>query len=628
MWPRATHTVALATRIAFDGFYNATYIPLIMRKMARLVPLAGATTAVIVALIGCVDPMQRDTEQQLRQRLILSNRAYLQASAAGPVMELTRPPSDVELELTNQRRAELDKMSGPAAYRNDPIELGSDLLGRQELEVVAMTLRKAIHTAAGHNLDIEVARIQPGINQTQIAQAEANFDAVFFSNFSFQKLDTPQPPTGSALSAFGRVRQDMRSLDTGIRKNFVSGGQMTLSTQFAREFRNPSFFSEPPFGLLPIKTWYTTNVSLTLNQPLLRNFGADVNRAQIMLAANARREAIQDLRRQLLDTILDTETAYWDLAFARDQLLIQERLLKRTTDDRDQLAQRKNFDASPVRLTEANSFVELRRADVIRARQQVRIASDRLKRLVYSKQLPIAGETLILPLDRPADLPLRFSLLDAVSTALRHRPQLERALHLINDASIRQRVADNQRLPLLDLAATVRYNGSTKARRGERIGDAYDTLTDGDFVDYILTAQFEVPIGNRGPEAVYRQQQLALRQAVANYQRNAEQVVLEVKEALRNLLTTYQLIDAARAARRAASDNLRAIEEQEEAGVALTPEFLLDLKLSTQQRLANAEIQEVQSLSDYNTAIATFFRAMGTLLERNGIEFVDQIAEY
>jgi hypothetical protein len=94
---------------------------------------------------------------------------------------------------------------------------------------------------------------------------------------------------------------------------------------------------------------------------------------------------------------------------------------------------------------------------------------------------------------------------------------------------------------------------------------------------------------------------------------------------MRNLMTDYELIGAARAARRAASDSLRAIQAQEDAGAALTPEFLLDLKLTTQSRLADAETQEYQALTDYSTAIANFYRSMGTLLERNHIDFRDPL---
>lgn len=587
--------------------------------MKKWTPRFGlAVVTVLVGVHGCVSPLQPESEAELRQRLLSANRAYLQAVSAGPVIELSRTISDVETELTNKRRAELDKMSGPSAYTDQPLDLGPDLMGVEAIQTVGMTLQRAIHLAAQNNLSVQVARLQPAINQTQITQAEASFDAIYFADLNYERLNTPQPPSQTNLSQFGEVKAENRSLNTGIRKVLTSGGQMTLSTRLGNNFRNPSIFN--------VTTWQDVNILASLNQPLLRNFGTDVNRAQIMLSNNARRQSLHDLRRELLDTMLDTESAYWTLVFTRQQLLIQNKLLERTITDRDQLKQRENFDVSPVRLTEANSFVELRRGDVIRSRQAVRAASDRIKNLIYTKDMPLTGETLILPVDNPVDLPLKFSMLDAVTTALRHRPQLQQLLSLINDATIRQRVADNQRLPLLDLAATVRYNGVTR-NAGEGIGDAYGTVTDGEYIDYVVTAQFEVPIGNRGPEALYRQQQLTRSAAVINYQRNAEQVILEIKEALRNLHTTYQLIGSARAARRSASDNLRAIEEQEKAGQALTPEFLLDLKLSTQQRLANAEIQEIQALTDYNTAIASFYRVMGTLLERNGIEFSDEAIE-
>jgi len=569
--------------------------------------------ACAVLLHGCSHPLQRQAEQDMHEQLIASNRAYLQAVAPGPVVELGRAPSEVEAELTDERRAELDKMSGPNAYQGQPLPLGADLMSQTNTQTVAMTLHDAIHLAAKNNLQVQFAQFQPTINRAQLDQAHAAFDAVFFSNFNFNKLDTPQPSSLPGLDAFGSVQSDNRKLDTGIRKTLTTGGQITASTSFGRNSRDPSFFA--------VETFYETDVMVSLTQPILRNFGTDVNKAQIHLTQNAQQQAVQDLRLQIITTTLETEQAYWSLVFARQRLLIQQRLLERTQADRNQLKQRQNFDVNPVRLTEANSFVELRRADVIRARQQVGLASDQLKRLINSPDLPVAGETLILPVDTAADLPLKYSLIDAVTTALRYRPELQQAVSQIDDASIRQRVADNQRLPQLDIAATASFNSI-----GDDVGDSYSNLGDGEFIDYIVTAQFEVPIGNRGPEALYHEQKLARHAAVINYQRLAQEVVLDVKDALRNLYTTYQLIGATRAARRAASDNLRALEEQEDAGVALTPEFLLDLKLSTQERLANAEVQEIQALTDYNTAISNFYRAMGTLLQRNGIDIANPAA--
>ena len=66
----------------------------------------------------------------------------------------------------------------------------------------------------------------------------------------------------------------------------------------------------------------------------------------------------------------------------------------------------------------------------------------------------------------------------------------------------------------------------------------------------------------------------------------------------------------------AAAQNLMAILAREELDEALTPEFLLDLKLSTQQRLADAELREGRVMIDYNIALVAVHQSTGTLLER------------
>jgi outer membrane protein TolC len=571
----------------------------------------GAALVLVSAplvLSGCANPLAADHEEKLRDQLIASHRAYLQAVAAGPVVQVQRASSEVEQELTREGRIEeLDRISGPRSYQDMEPALGTDLMGQAQTPAVNISLQRAIQMAVRHNLDVQVARMTPAVAQAQLARAQAAFDAVFFTNFDYQNLDTPQPG-GTIASLSGNQQVFTQTLATGIRKPLTTGGQITAQTSFTRNFREPTYYATD--------TYEQADVLLSVQQPLLRNFGADINTAQIQVNELARQNEVQNLRTSLLKTAEEVERAYWSLVFARARLLAEQRLLERTNEDRDRLIKRREFDTSPVRVTEANSFVELRRADVIRARQNVRIASDQLKQLINDPDLPVSSETLLVPQDPPVDVTVSFSLLDAVTTALRRRPEVESALLAIKDATIRQRVADNQRLPQLNLNAALRYNGVGDSTEG-----AYDSLDDGQFIDYILGVQFEMPIGNRDAQALFTQRQLERRQAVLNYQRAAQIVVVEVKNALRQLITSYELIGAARAARRAASDSLRAIEEQEKAGVALTPEFLLDLKLSAQQRLADAEVQEAQAMTDYNAAVASLYRAMGTLLERNGIRF-------
>ncbi|MCC7146753.1 MAG: TolC family protein [Phycisphaeraceae bacterium] len=569
------------------------------------------TAIAALGLAACANPMRRDAEEALREKLLSSHRFYQDAIKDAPKVELARTPSDVEERLTQAGRVtELDRMSGPTAYENDPLQLGTDLQGEEKATTVSITLQKSVELAVRNNLNVQIARLAPAAQETLVTQAQAVFDAVFFSNFDFSHLDTPGGPA-LPLGSGGNRASDVSTLSTGIRKPLSTGGSARVQTDISRTDNDPNQTRWDPI--------YSSSVLVGITQPLLRNFGKDATEAPLELALNAKRASMLDLHNSLLDTVLDVESKYWDLVQSRQRLLIQLRLLKRTMEDRDRLEKREQFDVSPVRITEANSFVELRRAEVIRSRNLVRVASDRLKVAINAPELPVSSEALLLPVDVPADLPVEFNLLDAVTTALRRRPDVRRSLISIDDASIRQRLADNQTLPKLDVELATRFNGLSN----DGVADSYDTTSDGRFIDYLASLQFEMPIGNRQAQAALEQRRLERSASVIGYQRSVQTAIVEVKEALRELLTTYELIGATRAARRAAADSLRAIEEQEKAGVALTPEFLLDLKLSTQQRLADAEVQEIEAMTAYNLSLAKLYRTMGTLLENNNVRLAE-----
>ncbi|MEM1444887.1 MAG: TolC family protein [Planctomycetota bacterium] len=575
----------------------------------------AALLTVALTLPGCQSPLDAGTESPVRAAVLDAHRAFLATVAEAQVVELDREPSDVEAGLTDEQREELDELSGMAAYEDQAASSGNDLLGNDETPTVALTLQRAIRLAVANNLDLRTARITPLIGDQQLIQADSAFDATLFAGAQWNDQDTPGPDSGAVPGLSGDRQSETLTLNTGIRQPLkATGGVVQLETTLNRFNDDPSVQGVAPF--------YDADLLLTLNQPLLRNFGRTVATAQIELAENARDAAVSELRASTINLVDAVVQAYWQVLFARQQLLIQANLLERTIEDRDRIKDRLEFDASQVQFTEANSFVELRRSDLLRARQAWRGASDQLKRLINAEDLPLTDETLIVPADTPLDAPLSFSLLDAVTTALQERPDLRAAEFAIDDALIRQRVADNNKLPLLDLVASVGLGG-IGIEDGQ---DAYDELAEGDYLDWLIGLDFEYPLGNRGPEALFEQRVLERRQAVLDYRRLAQDVVLEVKDALRDLVLQYELIGSTRAARRAAADNLRAIQAQEDAGTALTPEFL-NLKLDAQQRLANAETQEADALTGYMTAIAELYRTQGTLLEQMGVAFDDPLVD-
>ncbi len=495
--------------------------------------------------------------------------------------------------------AELNRISGASAYEGVVVEPGTDLAGNTQLELVRLSRDEAVRMAVEGNLDLAVARLSPRIAQQRLIQAEAAFDAVLFADADWQKLDTPQPE-GVVPGLASDVQQENFALNTGVRKRFATGGTLQIDTTLQRLERVPSVFD--------VNRYYDATALVSLNQPLLRGFGRAVNTTEIRLAQNAAAGTRFDVATNLNQLVRDVEAAYWNLDLARRQVQIQQRLLERTMEERDRLEKRAEFDVSPVRITEANSRVELRRADLIRVRAAVRNASDRLKRLINSDRLPLTDETLVLPSDPPTEGAVRFGLLDAITTALRERPELDAALLDVDDARPAPTPGGQPAAAAAGLTAALGFNGIDE----DRWESAYEDLADGDYIDYQLGLAFEQPLGNRDAQALQPQRQLEEDQATLAYRQAAQNVVLDVKNALRDVLTNYELVGATRAARWAAADSLRSINVQEDVGVALTDEFLLDLKLNAQERLANAEFQEAQAVANYATAIAEMQRPRGS----------------
>jgi outer membrane protein TolC len=155
----------------------------------------------------------------------------------------------------------------------------------------------------------------------------------------------------------------------------------------------------------------------------------------------------------------------------------------------------------------------------------------------------------------------------------------------------------------------------------DSMGEAYVSLLDGSYVDYVAGLSFEMPIGNRRPEAEFRRRRLERMQSVLSYRNTVQQVVNEVKAALNRVVLNYSLIGQTNLSRLAASEALRVLQVDKEQGGGYTIERL-NIELNNQEQVAAAEREEIEALTEYNSALADLFLSMGTALERNNIEFV------
>ncbi len=572
-----------------------------MKKMKRidvhhLLALAGLSAAASLAG-GCADSPDRFDPQAIRE---------IQLSKAAENHSLAPKQLPKESDFRNPY---IPSGKDPVSLPVKEDRPATRPVGERE---VRFTLSDIVHRTAAYNADTRVAAYQVGQDEARVVEALARYDWTFFTNVNYQREDGSNAFSTNAL--FPRETRTTQ-VQTGLKRVLPSGAEIQLRYEMNRTktINDPNDFLS---NITP-NPYYTSEAIFQITQPLLQNYGSATNRARITVARNDQRISFLDFRLKLEENLTRVEQAYWQLAQARRNVEILESLLQRTTETAERLSQRWGGDVNATQLSQAHASIKSREAALIRARSQVRDLSDEIKRRMGDPDYPVADNTLIVPADQPVETAIQYNIGDQIDTALVNRPEILQQKLRIDSSETIVGAANNNLLPQLNLVGQVGVQG-----RGEDLGDALTSQGSFDFVNYSVGLQFEVPIGNRGPRAIWARTLLQRLQSIESYRNLTEQITQEVKQSFREVETSWQELVATRTARYAAAESLRAIEEREK-GIALDPTFV-QLKLDRQAALAQSEQEDVQALVRYNIAVSALERAKGTLLSYDNVEIREE----
>jgi outer membrane protein len=561
---------------------------------------AVASGALVLAVmsfapLGCHEydePPFNPRELGRGTRVAAQERIIREKAPIPTTMQSRRPSSRPSI------RADAQGVTGPTEFVG-------------EEPVVRMSLQEVMQRAVAHNSAVAVAGYEPAIDETRVIEADARFDPSFFATVGFQDEKVLSPSSSFvSINPFNPSGFQSFSVQSGIRQNLFSGGQAELSYRTQRIFRDEGFSEN-----LGPNPYYLNELLLRVTQPLLRDFGSEINRARITIARNNQRISVLEFRRTLEEEISATEDAYWQLVQAVQEVRIQEELLGETIRTADILEARRRAgaDVTRVQTSQAEAAVASREAVLVRARARVNDLSDELKRRMGDPAYPASSAVVILPAVDPLLDPIHFDPAEQFDTALRNRLELGQQQVRIDSAAIALDVAKNNILPQLNLVGQVAFQGA-----GEDLGEAFDENWEGREPSYSVQLEYEIPFGNRLARSVLRRAQLQRSQAIEGYIQQIKLIEQEVSTALREVDTSYNEIIKRREAVFRSKDSLRAIQQRREADEALTPTFV-QLELDSQQTYANARAEEAQAIRSYNVGISRLERAKGTLLRYNNV---------
>ncbi|HTR68471.1 MAG TPA: TolC family protein [Terriglobales bacterium] len=441
-------------------------------------------------------------------------------------------------------------------------------------------------------------------------------------------------------SPFCGTVQNTGTANFTYQQGFISGTNMSLG------FTNSRVTSNNPFTL--ISPSLASGFQFRLTQHLLQGIGLAPNTRFIRIAKNNREISDVAFRLQVITTVNQIESIYWDLVYAYENVRVQKESLAfadKTLSDTKKQVQIGTL--APIEVVRAQSTVATDQRQLTLAQTNLQLqqllTKNALSRTLVDPTLAgaevIPTSTMTLPATEPV-VPTE----DLINDALSHRADLAELRIDLTNRQISNRAIRNLLLPSVDLFAYYGGSGlggsqSPTATCGPTTppeflgfcsppgtfpdvsyGGTLNQLVNSSAPDKGAGITINIPIRNRANEAVQVRSALEYRQAQLRLQQLENQVRIEVRNAQFALQQNRSAVEAAQAAVDLAHTSLDAEQKKYSLGASTTT-----LVLQNQSELATAESNLVSAMAAYAKSQVELDRATGLLLDHTGILIGDAV---
>jgi outer membrane protein TolC len=445
------------------------------------------------------------------------------------------------------------------------------------------------------------------------------FDPVFFLNFSYDH--TAVPLNTVRIAGVPVVTTPTTFLQGSYQQAFTSGTTFTVSLSNQRQSSTQQFLIYNPS--------LVSRFSVAVTQQLLNGFGFAVNRRFQDVARHNREIARELFRQTAITTVTQAQNSYWDMVGARENVRTAEQILRIAKQLYEDDQKRVQLGTLPsLELVTDEAEIAARQRDLISAQADLQKKEIALKD-VFAKQLDSElGAARIeaadpLPEPNDSDIP---DLGDALSTAMRNRPELRQAEQTVQNQGIVVRFTRSNLKPTLTafglLSASGLYGDSTiPGAPGSPgivipggLGQALRQVSRFKYPEYAFGITLTIPIRNRSAQADNLRARLEERQAETSLQQTRTHIDLEVRQAVIGLMQSKAQLEAAH---KATELQMRLVEgEQDKLAVGASSSYRV---IQMQRDLESARLAEVQAQVGYAKALVEMARSTGTILEKAGI---------
>src|SRR6266705_4253676 len=517
--------------------------------------------------------------------------------------------------------------------RYRPLKVGLPAAAQSSQDVASLIRTGQLPLSAGdlinliiqNNLDVGVNRLTPLSSRYLIETMYLPFEPTLHLQATVTRNTSPaisQLIGAQSLSTLGGAYSlgFSQALDTGT----------TLGVDFVmnRNSSNSAFNTFNPS--------YTGLLRYSFSQHLLRDYGRVNNRRQIRVAQNNQKMSGSQFERQLIDLVAQAQRAYWDLVFAAEDIKVKQRsmdLAQKTLSDNE--SQVRIGTLAPIDVVQAESEVANRRVQYVTSTYTQVQTQDQVKKLITVQGDPGLLLAKLTPTQgvRKPEASDVLPVEEAIKVALENRPEMRQLQLDLENRNIDVDYAKNQLLPSVDVLASYTQTGVAGAKATNTngffnsggatvnpdlvggVGTAFGQVFSYNYTGYSVGVSVQIPLRNRAAQGDNARAATEKRIAENRITAQAQQIALEVRNALTQVDMNKARIEAATRARELAERRLEAEQKKFDLG-ASTIRFVLE----EQRNVAQAQTNEIQALVNYAKALVDMDRAMGMTLKKNNIE--------
>ncbi len=460
----------------------------------------------------------------------------------------------------------------------------------------ALSIDQVIGMAVKKNFDLQIQDFSTEVAKQNVEVAKGSFDPTL--NASLSRNLSQAASTINTLDGTTGVgqRNDGTSASVGISELLAqTGGTLGLSTSTNRSATNSRFSTlNPAFG---------NNVTATLSQPLLKNAGPTVTKANLERTKISLTIAQLTYRSRVLTTIRGTEAAYYNLVSARETLHVRQLSLDLAQQLFDENKTRKETGvATDLDVLTAEVGVANARRAVIQAEQSVHDREDALLNLLGPANFSQRPGAVNFEVTTDKSPVFDFSY----KLARDNSPDFRTAAETIRQLEIDLATARRNKLPTLNLNGSLGYSNTD-----DSYGDVYSNLRDRHGNNWSLGLSYSMPWGRRADKARASIAETNVTQQKIRVDQLDQTIVVNVRTAVRAVETNIASVEIAAKATELSQKQYELQKARFDAGLSTSR-----LVLQAQDDLETARLSELTAKVALRSAVADLRQLEGSSLDR------------